>query len=171
MSELHYEFTHEDLKALLGWHPGPELERRRALHRWAGTAWLALMATSLLIGLHASPLAWPLALGVPLLFWWRYPIESRRRSAREAEAQLRSADRAGRIGPCSLQLTGPALILRTPGGEHVHPWHDIEQLVTGDTLVLLLTRDRGVLAVPRRALADTSLLEAHLSRARSSEVA
>jgi hypothetical protein len=129
------------------------------------------MAASLLIGLHASVLAWPLALAVPLLFWWRYPIESRRRSEREAAAQLRSVDRAGRVGPCSLQLTGHGLVLRTPGGEHVHPWENIEQLVTGDALVLLLTRDRGVVAVPRRALTDTSLLEAHLARTRRSDVA
>jgi hypothetical protein len=167
MSELHYEFTHEDLKALLGWHSSPELERRRALHRRAGTAWLALMGVSLLIGLHAPVLAWPLALGVPLLFWWRYPIESRRRAERVAAAQLSGADRGGRVGPCTLLLGELALVLRTPAGEQVHGWEDIEQVVTGDTLLLLLTRANGVVALPRRVVPEAAALEAYRRRVRS----
>jgi hypothetical protein len=164
--DIDYEFTSDDLKALLGWHPAPELARRQSLHRWAGSAWLALMAASLVVGLQAPPAAWLAAAAVPLLFWWRYPIEARRRHERHVARQLWDADLQGRLGSCTLHLDAKGLRLRTPRGEQQRTWDRIDQVVTTESLVLLVSDSEGVIAVPRRALPDAASVEALRARAR-----
>ncbi|MBF5040945.1 YcxB family protein [Aggregicoccus sp. 17bor-14] len=150
--EIHYEFTLEDLKALLGWYQGPELARRQRLHRWAGSAWLALMGASLAIGLEAPLPAWLAVAAVPALFWWRYPEEIRRRAERHAASQLRQADREGRLGACSLSITPQGLRLRSPGADRSWGWERVQQVIATETLVLVLTGREDLVAVPRRAL-------------------